>query len=329
MPTDYLSPKERATINSIAQRYSSNPSVPKIDPVLEADMEDISKLVATIVGGKGDGKTAIALLFPGTTYALSYDHKTERIAKQLIRAGLKKPNEIFVANPMKYRFGNVDDRTAAGYLNTMETVKILGNIPYGKWDNICFDGTEIMLKQAELKMRYENNIPPNAGIANRSLWNDRRASIQRFYDMAYSRANVSVIFTAYWASSEEEVEEGGTTKTVAHKDPKWTDVIKYETDLLVSASHQVYGGKASFYAEIVTSKDDEFIKTGSNYNVSNYAPLISPAMIERCYPDLFKRSTMAGASQIVIEESPVQESIPASTPALTNINKDVESEWKL
>ena len=108
MPTDYLSPKERATINSIAQRYSSNPSVPKIDPVLEADMEDISKLVATIVGGKGDGKTAIALLFPGTTYALSYDHKTERIAKQLIRAGLKKPNEIFVANPMKYRFGNVD-----------------------------------------------------------------------------------------------------------------------------------------------------------------------------------------------------------------------------
>lgn len=324
---DYLSAKERAMINSIKQRYSTNPSIPEIDTSKEADVEDITKLIATIVGEKGDGKTTIAMTFPGKIFALSYDHKTERVAKQFVRLGLKKQEDIHVANPMKYRFGFVDDQCAAGYLNTLEAVKILGNIEPGKWDFILFDGTEIMIKQAEMKMRYENNIPPNAGIANRSLWNDRRMTLQRLYDMAHKIANVGVIFTAYWDYADDSDDNG---KEAKKKNPKWTDVVKHETDLLIEASHQVYNGKATFFADIITSKDDFFIKTGTRYNVTNYAPLISPNMIETYYPDLYKASTLAGESQSIRTDvkPDVKEEPLSPSPNITAI-KDKTEEWQL
>lgn len=230
-------------------------------------VEDVgqSKEVWCIYGEKGDGKTTLALGFPGTIAALSFDRKTVLIKNNLYN----KDKRIKVFDCIKFLDEEPSEYTRTARLTYEYVVHVLDTLKQnyaGKIDWILVDGTEILTKIAEQTMRFNNEIGPFQGIKNMNVWKERNLMIRRVYKKAMDCVNCGVIFTTY--CDKDEIIEDGTV--VAKKDiPKWVDVILWESDVVVKSYSKFEKdlGKR-FYMQVDSSKIPSKIKTGTVKDVT-------------------------------------------------------------
>ena len=219
-----------------------------------------AKSIYTIHSDKGEGKTTIALSFPGEKVAISMDNKTAIIKE----TRYDNANEIHVFNGMKYMDYHNQSATVKSASITYDYV--LAILDYSRAINpdwIIFDAVEYLHQVCEWKMRYNNGLEAYAGIANFNLWKERKTLLRQIHNKAMEIAKKGVIYTLF-SEKDELVIQGEiiTTKKV----PKWIDVIMTETDYVIKAEHDLESKK--HYAVIVTSKDPRVLKTGVRFDIT-------------------------------------------------------------
>lgn len=224
------------------------------------------KLVVTIYGLKGHGKTFLAFSFPGKIDCLSFDKKSLPIKKQL------KNNNIRVYDAVRY----IDKSSPEAWLESADKSFIYLNNLIDRLDNpdwIIIDGSEIFQRICEMTMRYRNNLMPFQGIANRNLWKERRLYISQIHTKALKKAKKGVIYTAY-TDKDKIIIDG---EVIIEKDiPKWVDAIMYETDIVIKVESEQDGPTRKFYAIVESSKG--LLPTGIKKEVTNVGIKAYPEM---------------------------------------------------
>jgi len=221
-----------------------------------AETSTPDKEVYTFYGNKGVGKTAGALSFGGKRVVLCFDGKTYRVKKLLYASD----PSIIVINAAEHYTHDKEKMTEAGSNSHAFVMFCLAEVAkLGDVDWVIFDGLEVFIEIAEMKMRYDNKLGPFQAFPNLSLWKDRRVNIRVAHEAALKAAKLGIIYTTY-TEKDELVEEG---KTVRKKDvPKWIDIIMQETDVVLHCDTMDIDGETHFVAHIVTSKLPRF-ETGS------------------------------------------------------------------
>lgn len=191
--------------------------------------------VITVYGEKGDGKTTAAISIglgevegfnvKGKTVAvLSFDHKGQRIARVF--------NENVVAyDAVRYVIddhGKHDDKelTKSSCKNMLYLFRLVESMNV---DIIVVDGSEILTQQAEMLMRYNNDLGVSENFANIGLWKERKIILKRFHRLCTMHSNVAVIYTTY-TDVVSTIAHGKTIKTA--KVPKWVGTLLLETDIV-------------------------------------------------------------------------------------------------
>ncbi|MEM5866367.1 MAG: hypothetical protein QXG39_00405 [Candidatus Aenigmatarchaeota archaeon] len=219
-----------------------------------------TKLVITIYGDKGDGKTTFAEGIGGKIVVLSFDRKST--APKINYHNNDSNIRIFDA--VKYW-----DRDASKVLDSSEKtyqyvcfildeLKKRGEIP----DWIIVDGIEIFQKIAEFIMRKRHGLLPYQGIANMNVWKERNSIIDDLHQRCFSLAKKGVIYTTY-SDFSEIVEEGSVV--TREKVPRYLDTVMWETDIVLYIEKQFDSKSktARFMLRCDSSKFDNVIKTGT------------------------------------------------------------------
>ena len=228
------------------------------------EAEDTSKVIFTIYGEKGEGKTTMALSFPGKIACLSFDRKSSIIKKDTY----KNDSRIKVYDMIKYLDEDPNFYTKSALITYKYCQFVLEELAKGKSkpDWIVIDGLEIFSKIGEMVMRYNNNLKPFQGVINRNIWKERQLIMRKIHNRSRDVAIKGVVYTTY--TQYDEIVEEGTIKTKA-KVPKWTDVILWETDIVIYAyAKQDEKGK-KFFINCVSSKMNDIIKTGHISEITN------------------------------------------------------------
>lgn len=214
------------------------------------------KEVYTFYGYKGVGKTAGALSFGGKRVVLCFDGKTYRV-KKLLYAG---DPSIIIINAAEHYTHDKEKMTEAGSNSHAFVMFCLAEVAkLGDVDWVIFDGLEVFIEMAEMKMRYDNKLGPFQAFPNRSLWKDRRVNVRVAHEAALKAARLGIVYTTY--TEQVELVEAGLT--VCKKDiPKWIDIIMQETDVVLHCDTMDIDGETHFVANVVTSKLPKFV-TGS------------------------------------------------------------------
>jgi hypothetical protein len=233
------------------------PPAPTPSPSRRAMVEDkftfeeeapSGKIVYTIYGMKGNGKTYLAFTFPGSKCCLSFDHKSA-----IVKATSFKDDQVKVYDAVRH----MSEATPLEFLESSEkTFKfVLELLDFIKKENkpdwIILDGLEIMQQVAEMVMRARNNIGPYQGIANKNIWKERRIYLRQIHRKALDAAKLGVIYTTY--TDKDEIVESGDF--VTKKDvPKWIDAVMYETDVVIRVDHTQDKSGKKFTATIDSDK---------------------------------------------------------------------------
>jgi hypothetical protein len=262
---EQFKPKTKLVDDSTTEFTSLNTE----DFVFE-DEEDteIKKEIFTVYGHKNDGKTTISYGIPykgDKILVFSFDNKSTRPkdADYIMDGNL----HIKVINAIKYLDKSSDKKLLESSQKTHAF--ILSMLAQAKLkfapDWIMFDGTEVMSSIMELVMRSHNNLGPYQGIANRSLWRERRQYIDDIHMKSIEIASKGLIYTMY-SQKDEVIDDGGV---VMKKDvPKWIGSVMEETDIVIHAESKFENGKKSFYAKVEGSKIPTRYPDGI-YNVTN------------------------------------------------------------
>lgn len=229
--------------------------------------EPTEKEVWLMAGEKGEGKTDAALSFinrseEDTMVAIAFDNKTVRVWEKRYN---KNPR-VTVFNGMRYyKFSSKDGITKAAARSYKYLMKLIDRIEKVKPDWILIDNSELFTRKiAEYYARYNWKLPPFSG-AEWKLWDERNHYIQELFMRCYDIAKKGVIYTTYIRQTDTLIEDG---RVIAKKEtPKWVDAIKYETDFVVKTWREP--GSKTFLAEIISSKDDGLVPTGSIYDISD------------------------------------------------------------
>ncbi|MHC4750686.1 MAG: hypothetical protein ACYTFW_12520, partial [Planctomycetota bacterium] len=183
--------------------------------------EYVTKNVITIYGLKGHGKTTVAFNFSGSILCISLDRKSMRIKPMV-----PSPERIHVFDLMKY----VDYTDTEKYGRAMnivfeEAVKLLQNHEPVDW--VMIDGMDVLVRIAEMVMRWKYGLSMVEGIKNRNVWKYRRFVLKQVHNVALSLAKKGVIYTTY----VDKNETFGDGQLIEAKDvPKWLDIMMMETD---------------------------------------------------------------------------------------------------
>ena len=276
------------TAEVLSSHKPSPPPAPEVPGPVEAPKPDLitppremydtspdrgsPKTVYAIYAKKGEGKTTLALSFPGKIACLSFDRKTVQVWEEMY----KRAPRIVVFDAIRY----LNKTTAVEWLKTAnETLKycnvlLEGDIRKFEPDWILIDGTEIFTQLCEMVMRFRNGLQPFQGIANRNLWKERRMLIDQLHNKCIEIAKQGVIYTTY-TQKDEIIKDG---QFIVKKDvPKWLDVIMYYTDVLIrTRSGPGKQGGWVFTATVENSKTKK-MRTGKRVNITNggYKTIVS------------------------------------------------------
>jgi len=229
--------------------------------ILEEDVPAPPKLIITIYGEKGTGKTTTALSFRERVAAFSFDDKTT-----IIKANMYKGDpRIKVFVPVRYwdkSDKNKIPESAKRVWNMMlKTLDWLRDNWRPDW--IVVDAVEVLEKLIEQVMRHDFNVGPYDGIANRNVWKYRKDLFETFLNKAKEVAKYGVIFTTYPEYSEH-ISQG---EIVNRKQvPKWADYLQLVTDIVLYT--YVDDRTNEFKVKVITSKIDEFLPSGKTYTVT-------------------------------------------------------------
>jgi tRNA A37 threonylcarbamoyladenosine biosynthesis protein TsaE len=224
-----------------------------------------NKVVITIYGDKGDGKTTFAEGLGGRILVLSFDRKS---TAPKIHFHNNNPN-ILVFDCVRY-WNRESTEVLKSSVKTWEYVKaLLEKVEKEKInpDWIVVDGIEIFQKIAEFVMRQQHGLLPYQGIANLNLWKERNAVIDELHQRCFNLAKKGVVYTTY-TSTKELVEEGSV---VLRKDiPRYLDTVMWETDIVLFIE-KVFDSRSKnckFVLRCDSSKFPQIIKTGAYVDVS-------------------------------------------------------------
>jgi len=208
-----------------------------------------------IYGRKGEGKTALALSYPGTVAVLSFDRQALPVKRHYYNNDprIKVYDAILYWNRASAeQLLETSDKTYR-YIN-----KILDHLEKNRPDVIVIDGSEIFQHICEMVMRYRNNLMPFQGISNRNLWKARNMYIDQVFLRALRIAKQAVICTAY-VDKDEIIKEG---ETVIKEDvPRWVGTIMTDTRVVIRVRAVLKKDGQRFLAHIQSSKDPRY-KTG-------------------------------------------------------------------
>ena len=232
------------------------------------------KIVLTIVGDKGSGKTSLAFSLPGEIYCLSLDKKSNSI-----KAGsFNNDSRIHVVDALKYYVEEQDKVIESGAKSYDYMLYCLQQIKEkGGCDWIVVDGLKQFAYLAELAMRKKNNIKAFEGFKNLSLWKQRNLFLRRFHRLAFEIATKGVIYTTYFRL-QEITDSKGEVRT--EKLPNYTDIIMEETDIVVMANSTKVGNKRIYLAECDSSKRLDLLQSGKIYDVTGNKFAFGKEMME-------------------------------------------------
>lgn len=220
------------------------------------DYEDVEekKEIFSVYGHKNDGKTTISYGIPeegDKVLVFSFDNKSKRPTEAEY---IKKGNlTIYVVNAIQFIDASKDDKYLASNAKTLRfIVEMLKQAKeeFGP-DWVMFDGTENMSRVAEMAMRFKNNLKPYQGIANRTLWTERKQYLADIHRKAVNVSKKGVIYTMY-SQKDEIIIDGNTEKKTDV--PRWVGSIMEETDVTIKAVVKQEGGKRVFRAQVDGSK---------------------------------------------------------------------------
>jgi hypothetical protein len=235
----------------------------------EAEDDGEKKEIYTVYGHKNNGKTTISYGIPHAgdkILVLSFDRKSTRPkdAPYIVNGKLT----ISVKDAIKYLDKSSEQRYIESAIKTHAFVLALLDQAKEKFDPdwVMFDGTEVMSGIMELVMRGRNNLKPFQGVANRSLWRERRQYIDDIHNRASQVAKKGVIYTMY-SQKDEVIDKDGTVMKKVDI-PKWIGSVMEETDIVVHAETKFENNKNVFYARVEGSKLPDRYPDGM-YNITN------------------------------------------------------------
>lgn len=252
------------------------------EPVEEA-LEDVPeeeepphKLVITIVGEKGTGKTVTALSFPGEICVMSFDRKAMPV-KQFFYKGDKRIHVFDIVKYVDWRPERIT-ATAAKAFDVLE--KALAKCQKMGADWVVIDGVEVLEQLAEMYMRHRHGLGPIEGIRNLNIWKERKWILRDVHNKALTAAKRGVVYTVYPTWSERIV----AGEVIDRKqEPRWLEVILFETDVVIWTRFD--DSTKRFLAEIQTSKLDNLFPTGKVFDVTR-KPLGFQVDWTQVFPDL-------------------------------------------
>jgi len=212
---------------------------------LEQDVGD-DKIIVTIYGRKGEGKTAIALAFEGSMAVLSFDNKTARIHKSMYPG-----KDVRIWNAVKYWNKTPAHITKTAAVTVEYVDKILSRIAANPPDWIVVDAMELLNQVAEMNMRYAHDLSPTEGFSNRNWWKERKMTIEHIHSRAKSIAKRGVIYTTF-SSIQQIIRNGEVVDT--KEVPNWIGIVMEETDVVIKAYSDISASGTHFIAQIDSNK---------------------------------------------------------------------------
>jgi hypothetical protein len=213
-------------------------------------------------GEKGDSKTFSALSFPGRQDILSFDHKTVAVWEE----SFKRDPRITIYDAIRYMDYSSPDAWLMSSEITLQYINILLDeirIRSDKPDWIIVDGLEEFTKIAEMVMRYRNGIRMTQGV-EWSFWKERRLYLKQIHLKAMGIAKRGLIYTTY-PGKLEKVVDGKIVEST--KVPRWVDVVKEQTDVVILVESKQTNEGRRFYATIESSKYGPF-RTGRRVDIT-------------------------------------------------------------
>jgi len=257
-------------------KRQTTPSTPLSDGNFTYQEEESTeeKVVLSVVGDKGSGKTSLSMSLPGNIYCISLDKKS-----QSIKSGVYQNDpRIHVIDGLRYFIEEKEklvDSGAKTYEYILYLIQEIKN--KGDCDWLIIDGLKRFSHMAELAMRKKNNIKAFEGFKNRTLWKERNLFLRRFHRQALEIANQGVVYTTYFRL-QEITDSKGEMRT--EKIPNYTDIIMEETDIVIYTTSSRLGSKRVYLAECDSSKRPDLITSGKVYDITGNTFQLGKPMTE-------------------------------------------------
>lgn len=224
--------------------------------------EDNEKLIYTIAGDKGSGKTTTGMMMrqgEDSMLAISFDHKTTVIK-----------NNMYNKNPKIKVYSGIThmdrspDRILLSAKISYEYIFQLISKYKPSW--ILIDGLEVMNNICEMTMRNDRGYKPYQGVSNMNDWKYRNDMMAQLHTLCLTQAKKGVIYTTY-TKVEELIHDG---VVIERKEiPKWFGNVLQETDItLITKLGEDNEGNPQFQVKVDNSKYDNIFKSKKHYIVN-------------------------------------------------------------
>lgn len=220
-----------------------------------------SKIVTTVFGKKGEGKTASVLGMYNSCAVVCFDHKTSLVKEHMYG---NNPN-IKVYDGLKYYSRNPKDCLKSAEKSLQYIIALLNEIAKTKPEAVIFDGTEVLTKMCEQEMRRKYGVTIYGGISNMNIWKYRNDLVANIHKKAIESCTKGVIYTIY--TQIEEIIEDGNVKQ-KREVPKYFDTLMMETDIVLHAYSKRTKIGREFFIEVTSSKIGKFLRTGDIHNMT-------------------------------------------------------------
>ena len=220
------------------------------------------KIVITIFGEKGSGKTMTAFGLSGNKSVLCFDEKAQMLQKHFF----KDDKSLKVYDAIEFFTKDPDHYLDSSQMTYEYILFLLDNINKEKPDWVMIDGLEILTNICEMVMRRNHGLKPYQGIANMSIWRERRQLLDSIHKKALNCAKKGLIYTTY-CDDEKIIEEGAII--VSRKIPKWTDSVLYVTDITLHVENHIDKAGQKITVKVNNSKIPSFLKTGQIIDLTN------------------------------------------------------------